>query len=619
MSPFICNEIFYCPGSLPICALDRHPLDQLSCGVGLGLFDLWAVDDDAVVREETNLLRMKRREFVQVVDVNISIPTSLQRQALEQYFSKLEMKQQNRQNERATFNYSVSNWRCCRPLFHINWRMVRAVQAPNLALLAMRSRHDCHLAAQFPPCWSCLIKTEEERMESMLTIVERFVFVIPKIHSIGPALVTSKTPTISLNRRAWSEKALLDGEKALKAALVLFYPAQKRQQMFFPDRNLIQFDSGKLQTLTIMLRDLKKGGHKCLIFTQMSKMLDILEIFLNLHAHTYVRLDGSTGVEKRQKLMDRFNSDPKLFCFILSTRSGGLGINLTGADTVIFFDSDWNPAMDAQAQDRAHRIGQKREVNIYRLVCANTVEENILKKAQQKRHLDFLVMTEGNFSETSIFSASGLQDVLGVSISGNEEKINDMDVELAGAAQEKLGAEIEAAMAAAEDDEDVAALKVVRHEEAEEQQEFNENDVPHNDVDDDDDDDIDAAQAVVPSQSSLPTVGNIEVGSSNKTLATTIDAATEEKDMEAEFAKWQASVGGDFKSLESALMPVERFALRFHTDIEPYYSPFFVCDQQRMETLNFESQELDGQWDVDEIEREKEEVSQFGKSISFSA
>ncbi|CAN0559896.1 unnamed protein product, partial [Ectocarpus sp. 12 AP-2014] len=86
----------------------------------------------------------------------------------------------------------------------------------------------------------------------------------------------------------------------------------------------------------------------------------------------------------------RFNPDPKLFCFILSTRSGGLGINLTGADTVIFYDSDWNPAMDAQAQDRAHRIGQTREVHIYRLVTSSSIEENILKKAQQKRHLDFL-------------------------------------------------------------------------------------------------------------------------------------------------------------------------------------------------------------------------------------
>jgi SNF2 family DNA or RNA helicase len=117
----------------------------------------------------------------------------------------------------------------------------------------------------------------------------------------------------------------------------------------------------------------------------MTRMLDVLELFLNLHDHSYVRLDGSTKVEERQRLMNRFNGDPKVFCFILSTRSGGLGINLTGADTVIFYDSDWNPSMDAQAQDRAHRIGQTREVHIYRLVSSSTIEENILLKAAQKK------------------------------------------------------------------------------------------------------------------------------------------------------------------------------------------------------------------------------------------
>lgn len=104
----------------------------------------------------------------------------------------------------------------------------------------------------------------------------------------------------------------------------LFYPAAARQAMFFPDRKLVQFDAGKLQTLAVMLQDLKKGGHKCLIFTQMSKMLDVLEVFLNLNGHQYLRLDGSTGIDKRQKLMDRFNSDPRIFCFILSTRSEGI-------------------------------------------------------------------------------------------------------------------------------------------------------------------------------------------------------------------------------------------------------------------------------------------------------
>jgi SNF2 family DNA or RNA helicase len=83
-------------------------------------------------------------------------------------------------------------------------------------------------------------------------------------------------------------------------------------------------------------------------------------------------------------MMEQFNSDPRIFCFILSTRSGGLGINLTGADTVVFYDSDWNPTIDAQAQDRCHRIGQTRDVSIYRLICPRTIEENILKKAQHK-------------------------------------------------------------------------------------------------------------------------------------------------------------------------------------------------------------------------------------------
>ena len=117
-----------------------------------------------------------------------------------------------------------------------------------------------------------------------------------------------------------------------------------------------------------LLQDLKAGNHRALIFTQMTKVLDVLEAFLNYHGYTYLRLDGSTKVEQRQVLMERFNANSKYFVFILSTRSGGVGINLTGADSVIFYDSDWNPTMDAQAQDRCHRIGQTRDVHIYRYV-----------------------------------------------------------------------------------------------------------------------------------------------------------------------------------------------------------------------------------------------------------
>ena len=145
----------------------------------------------------------------------------------------------------------------------------------------------------------------------------------------------------------------------------------------------------------------------------MTKVLDVLESFLNFHGHTYLRLDGSTKVEQRQLLMERFNANSKYFVFILSTRSGGVGINLTGADTVIFYDSDWNPTMDAQAQDRCHRIGQTRDVHIYRLISERSIEENIVKKANQKRILGDLAIEGGNFT-TAFFKKSTIKDLFDV-------------------------------------------------------------------------------------------------------------------------------------------------------------------------------------------------------------
>ena len=166
----------------------------------------------------------------------------------------------------------------------------------------------------------------------------------------------------------------------------------------FPEKRLIKYDCGKLQTLAELLRTLIADSHRVLLFTQMTRMLDILENFLNYHGYKYLRLDGSTSIEQRQVLMERFNNDKRIFCFILSTRSGGIGVNLTGADTVIFYDSDWNPTMDAQAQDRCHRIGQTRDVHIYRLISEKTIEENILKKANQKRLLADMTIEGGCFT-----------------------------------------------------------------------------------------------------------------------------------------------------------------------------------------------------------------------------
>merc|ERR1719481_1794467 len=164
----------------------------------------------------------------------------------------------------------------------------------------------------------------------------------------------------------------------------------------------------------------------------MTRMLDVFEAFLTYHGHIYLRLDGATKVEQRQVLMERFNADPRIFVFILSTRSGGLGINLTGADTVIFYDSDWNPTMDAQAQDRCHRIGQTRDVHIYRLVSERTVEENILKKANQKRLLGDIAIEGGNFT-TAFFKKSTINDLFdnNSAANENENEVNMEEIEIA--------------------------------------------------------------------------------------------------------------------------------------------------------------------------------------------
>ncbi|XP_056146515.1 chromodomain-helicase-DNA-binding protein 1 isoform X2 [Lampris incognitus] len=151
--------------------------------------------------------------------------------------------------------------------------------------------------------------------------------------------------------------------------------------------------SGKLVLLDKLLVRLKERGHRVLIFSQMVRMLDILADYLRSRQFLFQRLDGSIKGEMRKQALDHFNAEgSEDFCFLLSTRAGGLGINLASADTVVIFDSDWNPQNDLQAQARAHRIGQKRQVNIYRLVTKGSVEEDIIERAKKKMVLDHLVI-----------------------------------------------------------------------------------------------------------------------------------------------------------------------------------------------------------------------------------
>ncbi|XP_076893172.1 chromatin-remodeling ATPase INO80-like [Bidens hawaiensis] len=159
------------------------------------------------------------------------------------------------------------------------------------------------------------------------------------------------------------------------------------------DRAKMLTDSGKLQTLDILLKRLRAGNHRVLLFAQMTKMLNIIEDYMNYRKYRYLRLDGSSTIMDRRDMVKDFQHRSDIFVFLLSTRAGGLGINLTAADTVIFYESDWNPTLDLQAMDRAHRLGQTKDVTVYRLICKETVEEKILQRANQKSTVQQLVMT----------------------------------------------------------------------------------------------------------------------------------------------------------------------------------------------------------------------------------
>ncbi|KAL0276318.1 UNVERIFIED_CONTAM: hypothetical protein PYX00_003911 [Menopon gallinae] len=160
--------------------------------------------------------------------------------------------------------------------------------------------------------------------------------------------------------------------------------------------------SGKFELLDRILPKLKATNHRVLLFCQMTQLMTIMEDYLTWRNFNYLRLDGTTKSEDRGELLRRFNSkDSEYFLFLLSTRAGGLGLNLQAADTVIIFDSDWNPHQDLQAQDRAHRIGQQNEVRVLRLMTVNSVEERILAAARYKLNMDEKVIQAGMFDQKS--------------------------------------------------------------------------------------------------------------------------------------------------------------------------------------------------------------------------
>lgn len=305
----------------------------------------------------------------------------------------------------------------------------------------------CHIASQRAP--EEIVELPRQKFHRMKEWLRKFCIVQPRALAPIPSLISPMDretvvppePPKELKRMSWLSEDLR--------------PLDVTRWIVLPDTSTLQQDSGKLQALDPLLRQLKASGSRAVIFTQMSKVLDILESFLNKHGHRYVRLDGNTNPERRQKMVERFNNNSQLLCCLASTRTGGVGVNLTGANTVIFFDSDWNPAQDAQAQDRTHRIGQTRDVHVYRLVSEGTVEANVLTKQLHKRNLGALALSAGNQIQADDSTGGSL-------VTGAVDSV------LQRIEQSQEGT-LESMLAGAEDAEDVSALKAARHEQKEEQ------------------------------------------------------------------------------------------------------------------------------------------------------
>ncbi|KAK0459393.1 SNF2 family N-terminal domain-containing protein [Desarmillaria tabescens] len=225
-----------------------------------------------------------------------------------------------------------------------------------------------------------MVKTYAERSDEMASTIDRFAFATPAVVALDIPCIAF--PSLPINQIPRDFDAVL-------------HKSSVKLQIAFPDPSLLQYDCGKLQQLNLLLREKKAGGHRVLIFTQMTRILDILEIFLNFHGYLYLRLDGATKIEDRQYITERFNADSRIFCFIASSSIRCL----TGADTVVFYDSDFQ-----SSNGSAHRIGQIRDVHIYRFVSQYTVEEAMLRKANQKRSLDDLVIQKGGFDWRTIFN-----------------------------------------------------------------------------------------------------------------------------------------------------------------------------------------------------------------------
>lgn len=264
-----------------------------------------------------------------------------------------------------------------------------------------------------------VIKCKLSALQSVLykQLVERGSLFIPNADKGGKVTSSGLSNTIMQLRKVCNHPFIFEEvERAINPSGI--------------NNDLLWRTAGKFELLDRLLPKFFATGHRVLMFFQMTKIMNIMEDYLHLKGFRYLRLDGTTKADDRSILLKEFNApNSPYFMFMLSTRAGGLGLNLQTADTVIIFDSDWNPHQDLQAQDRAHRIGQKNEVRILRLITSNSIEEKILERAQFKLDIDGKVIQAGKFDNKSTNEERDalLRSLLEAGTRGDNEGNEEMD------------------------------------------------------------------------------------------------------------------------------------------------------------------------------------------------
>ncbi|KAM3825856.1 E1A-binding protein p400 isoform 3-T3 [Vipera latastei] len=268
---------------------------------------------------------------------------------------------------------------------------------------------NCRLSKGHQDPLQGLTRQLEQQQQSLKDTISRVLCVLPAAVAAPPSLHTARLPPMYRHRMKLLRHNLK--EKMLPYLNQLHQLTMPRL-LPFPDLRLIQYDAGKLEALAVLLQKLKSEGRRVLILSQMMLMLDILERFLNFHFLTYVRIDECANQEERQELMKTFNRDKRLFCAILSSHSRSTGVNLVEADTVVFYDNDLNPVMEAKAQEWCDRIGRCKDIHIYRLVSGNSVEEKLLKNGT--KDLIREVAAQGNDYSMAFLTQQTIQELFEV-------------------------------------------------------------------------------------------------------------------------------------------------------------------------------------------------------------